>query len=115
MCLQALCPSNTNSNSFTEKANNNLIDLIRKIYEQGGYEAFFRGLQASLSLILNPIIQFVLYEFLRSKFRGIVIISLHIIRQQSYFTSLIEIKDQTLYIVLFAAISKATATIFTYP
>jgi len=79
-----------------EKSNKlNLWEAIKSIVHNEGIGGFFKGLGASYVLVLNPIVQFVVYEFLKNKFAG-----------TKYTTALIFIAG---------AISKAIATIVTYP
>ncbi len=47
-----------------------VIEGIKEIYKKDGIEGFFRGLSASYVLVLNPIIQFVAYEYLKKRFGG---------------------------------------------
>jgi len=35
-----------------------------------GFRSLFKGLSASLILVINPIIQFITYEFLKDKLAG---------------------------------------------
>ncbi len=45
------------------------IQLIRKSIKGEGFKALFKGLSASLILVMNPIVQFIVYENLKKKFR----------------------------------------------
>ena len=45
--------------------NTTLMDMIKLIYEKEGPGAFFKGVLPNLILVLNPIINFVVYEFLK--------------------------------------------------
>jgi len=40
--------------------------MIRHIYKEDGFAGFFKGLVPSLLLTLNPIVQFALYEALKT-------------------------------------------------
>jgi len=46
------------------------VEAIKEIYKNEGPEGFFRGLSAGYVLVLNPIIQFVAYEYLKKRFNG---------------------------------------------
>jgi len=71
------------------------LEAIQTIWKNEGIEGFFRGLSASYVLVLNPIIQFVAYEYLKKRFNG---------RTSS-----------SAVVFLIGAISKALATCITYP
>lgn len=79
-----------------EKGKNpGVLETIMNIIKQEGFEGFFKGLGASYVLVLNPIIQFIVYEYLKKKFE--------------------HTKYQSAMVFLAGAISKAMATFFTYP
>ena len=44
----------------------NTIQLIKDIYNNEGIEAFFKGIIPNLILIINPIINFVIYEAMKN-------------------------------------------------
>ena len=44
------------------------MKAIKQIYEKEGIDGFFKGLGAGYVLVLNPIIQFVAYEYLKKRF-----------------------------------------------
>lgn len=41
------------------------MEMIRQIYDKEGLGAFFKGVLPNLILVINPIINFVVYEFLK--------------------------------------------------
>ena len=43
----------------------NFKDHVKEIYKEGGLKAFFKGILPNMLLVLNPIINFVIYEKLR--------------------------------------------------
>ena len=46
-----------------EKDNkSSMLRTIRKIYKREGFSAFFKGFVANVILVLNPVINFVVYE-----------------------------------------------------
>lgn len=47
------------------KENKPMIDIIKKMKNDEGLIAFWKGVLASLILVTNPIIQFVIYEWLK--------------------------------------------------
>jgi len=72
-----------------------ILKAIKSIIENEGLGGFFKGLGASYVLVLNPIVQFIIYEFLKKKFENT--------------------KSKTLLFFIAGAISKAIATFVTYP
>lgn len=42
--------------------------MIRKIYNEEGIGGFFKGVVAGLFLTINPVIQYIIYEYLKEKF-----------------------------------------------
>jgi len=68
---------------------------IRKIAKTEGIAGFFKGLLAGYILLINPIIQFIVYEYLKKKFENT--------------------KYKALLFFVAGAISKAIATFVTYP
>ncbi|CAD8192321.1 unnamed protein product [Paramecium pentaurelia] len=77
------------------KDNLNFFQKTKKIIETEGLEALMKGLQASLILTINPIIQFVIYEAFKRRFQYV--------------------ENQALINFIGGAISKAISTILTYP
>lgn len=53
---------NTRMTIDKEKAKQNMIDVVKQIYQQEGLQAFFKGVLPNLVLVTNPIINFVVYE-----------------------------------------------------
>ena len=47
-----------------------ILNSIKSIYKNEGIGGFFKGLGASYILVLNPIVQFLIYEFLKKKFES---------------------------------------------
>ena len=47
-----------------------MFEAAKKIYRQEGVAGFFKGTKAGYILVLNPIIQFLVYEFLKKKFES---------------------------------------------
>ena len=46
------------------------MDCVKEIWKNDGALGFFRGIGPSLVLIINPIIQYVVYEFLKNEIKG---------------------------------------------
>nr|XP_004039368.1 mitochondrial carrier protein, putative [Ichthyophthirius multifiliis]EGR34064.1 mitochondrial carrier protein, putative [Ichthyophthirius multifiliis] len=76
----------------------NFIQTVEKMFKNEGINSLFRGLSASLILVINPIIQFIAYEYLKARL------------SQSQI-----IKSKFLLFFICGAISKAIATFITYP
>jgi len=72
-----------------------MFETAKRIYKQEGIGGFFKGTKAGYILVLNPIIQFLVYEFLKKKF------------ENSKYRAIIHFVS--------GAISKALATYLTYP
>ncbi|CAK83725.1 unnamed protein product (macronuclear) [Paramecium tetraurelia] len=83
------------SRMTVSKDNLNFFYKTKQIIEKEGWEALMKGLQASLILTINPIIQFVIYEAFK--------------RRLQY------VENQALVNFIGGAISKAISTILTYP
>ena len=79
------------------KENKPLVALTRKLIKDEGVWTLWKGIAASLILVSNPIIQFVVYEHLKKRLG----------KGGKQLSSLL--------IFLIGAISKIVATIFTYP
>ena len=45
------------------------MQICYKMYKKEGILSFFKGIEASLFLVINPIIQFIIYEFLKKKLK----------------------------------------------
>lgn len=45
-----------------------MFEAASKIYQTEGIAGFFKGTAAGVILVANPIIQFLVYEFLKKKF-----------------------------------------------
>jgi hypothetical protein len=50
-----------------ENKNKSISDMIKIIYQEEGISGFFKGLFPSLILTINPVIQFITYEYMKSK------------------------------------------------
>eukprot|EP00455_Lapot_gusevi_P050693 TRINITY_DN7406_c0_g1_i9.p1 TRINITY_DN7406_c0_g1~~TRINITY_DN7406_c0_g1_i9.p1 ORF type:complete len:210 (+),score=50.00 TRINITY_DN7406_c0_g1_i9:38-667(+) len=83
------------------------LDCMMKIYGQHGFAGFFSGLGASLILVTNPAIQFVVYERLSLMMR-----TLEANRLGKQPHTIVLSPFQTF---LFGALGKALATVVTYP
>jgi adenine nucleotide transporter 17 len=72
-------------------------DMIKQIYNEEGIKGFYKGLIPSIFMTANPVIQFIIYEFLRSK--------------------LVDVKGdiKAVHVVLISLISKLITTLITYP
>jgi len=46
---------------------------VDEIYKSDGLKGFFSGVGSSLILIINPIINYVIYEYLKKIFKGYII------------------------------------------
>lgn len=80
-----------------ETGKKTLLEHIKDIYKEGGVRAFWKGLVPSLVLVLNPIINFLIYEYLRKK--------------------MIQRNENPAFLVIFfiSVIAKFIATWITYP
>ncbi|KRX04371.1 Mitochondrial carrier domain [Pseudocohnilembus persalinus] len=79
------------------KNNENFAKILVDMIKNEGISSLYKGLQASLFLVTNPLVQFTVYEFLKTKITGF---------------------DKKFSFILFflaGAISKAIATIVTFP
>jgi len=47
---------------------NNFFKMLVKMVKTEGIKSIFKGLEASLILVVNPLIQFFVYEMLKLKF-----------------------------------------------
>lgn len=81
------------STKMTLKQHTSGISCIKAIHNADGLKGFFSGLGPSLILVINPIIQFALFEFFKRKTTSRTVMSLFIL----------------------GAISKLVAMISTYP
>ncbi|KAL4455846.1 hypothetical protein ABPG74_003256 [Tetrahymena malaccensis] len=76
--------------------NDNFLKIMLQMIQKEGIFSLFKGLSASLILVINPIVQFITYEYLKEKLSG-------------------SISSQFLLYFICGAISKAIATIITFP
>lgn len=50
------------------KENKPMLAILRKLLKEEGLLALWKGMLASIILVTNPIIQFVVYEWLKKRF-----------------------------------------------
>eukprot|EP00462_Mataza_sp_D1_P011748 CAMPEP_0175153668 /NCGR_PEP_ID=MMETSP0087-20121206/19877_1 /TAXON_ID=136419 /ORGANISM="Unknown Unknown, Strain D1" /LENGTH=280 /DNA_ID=CAMNT_0016440397 /DNA_START=17 /DNA_END=856 /DNA_ORIENTATION=+ len=81
------------------KAGGGIWATVRKIWQEEGVSGFYKGLAPSLVLVVNPVVQFVVYEELVKRLR----------RGRS------DVKLSTLQYFVVGAFAKAVATVVTYP
>lgn len=87
---------NTRMTIDKEKAKQKILTVVSQIYKQEGPQAFFKGVLPNLVLVLNPIINFVVYEAIIDWLRS---------RRNA----------STLQIFVASSIGKLLATFATYP
>jgi adenine nucleotide transporter 17 len=80
---------------LSKNKNVGVIETIQNIIKEEGFAGFGKGLGACYVLVINPIIQFVLYEYLKRRFANS--------------------KYRSAMVFITGAISKALASMFTYP
>jgi adenine nucleotide transporter 17 len=85
------------SNRLMKDGTQSIVQCVRSILKHEGVSGLWKGLAASFLLVSNPVINFVLYEFLKDR-----------ILSKSF-------KPSTASYFLLAALSKAIATFATYP
>ena len=51
-----------------EKKDVQILSLVREIHAKEGIQAFYKGALPNMILVLNPIINFVIYEEIKKKF-----------------------------------------------
>lgn len=88
---------NTRMTIDKEKAKQGILTVVKQIYEKEGLQAFFKGVLPNLVLVLNPIINFVVYEAIIAWMRD---------GKRS---------ATTLQIFLASSLGKTLATFATYP
>lgn len=54
----------------SQKESRSVMSYIKEIFEKEGLKGFFTGTSSSLILIINPIINYVIYEYLKKFFKG---------------------------------------------
>lgn len=74
-----------------------LLETIRDIYKKEGVISFYKGVLPNMLLVINPVINFVIYELLKK------------ILLKRRFTL------NTASLFLISSIAKSIATLFTYP
>lgn len=90
---------NTRMASLPSDNKINNFDMINLIFNNEGAKGFFKGLLPSLILIINPIIQFTIYDSLERLFKG-----------QHPHKNL-----KNMEIVIMSFVSKFITTVVTYP
>eukprot|EP00744_Colponema_vietnamica_P003651 GILI01005563.1.p1 GENE.GILI01005563.1~~GILI01005563.1.p1 ORF type:complete len:341 (+),score=55.79 GILI01005563.1:118-1140(+) len=93
---------NTRMKLRQEKRNASMLSALQTLYKEEGLRGLFRGIGPSLILVVNPAIQFMVYEKLKRMLsrRGVT----NVRRELT-----------SLEYLLIGAISKAVATVATYP
>jgi solute carrier family 25 (peroxisomal adenine nucleotide transporter), member 17 len=86
-----------NTRMTIDKSSQHIFTVVKQIYKQEGIQAFFKGVLPNLVLVLNPIINFVVYEALIKWFKS---------DKQS---------PSTLKIFIASSLGKTLATFATYP
>jgi len=84
--------------TLAKGSSKSILETVRQIYSEEGLHAFFKGVLPNMILVLNPIINFVVYEALKKKILQ---------RNKKDFT--------TLMIFLISSVGKTLATFATYP
>lgn len=74
-----------------------MIETIKSIYKTEGLQAFYKGVLPNMILVINPIINFVVYESLKKE-----------LLKNKYSVN-------TFQLILISFIGKTIATLFTYP
>ena len=87
-----------NTRMTLAKDKKSLLETVKEIYTKEGIGAFYKGVLPNMILVLNPIINFVVYEALKK-----------------YLTKNDEIKAGVLAIFIASSIGKILATFATYP
>jgi adenine nucleotide transporter 17 len=86
-----------NTRMTLSKDKKGLIETIRMIYREEGLQAFYKGVFPNVILVINPIINFVIYENIKK-----------ILLYNKYSLN-------TLQILLISSLAKTVATICTFP
>eukprot|EP00889_Picochlorum_renovo_P008682 jgi/Picre1/35712/NNA_003172.t1 len=85
----------------------NALSVIKSIFSEYGLGGFWNGVGASLIMVINPTIQYALYEWLMSVRARISIRA----KKRTIDTA----RPSTLQVFLMSALAKAGATVLTYP
>ena len=85
----------------------NALSVIKSIFSEYGLGGFWNGVGASLIMVINPTIQYALYEWLMSVRARLAIRRKKKTRRSS--------RPSTLQVFLMSALAKAGATVLTYP
>jgi adenine nucleotide transporter 17 len=83
--------------SKKDVGNKTNLEMIKQIYNEEGIGAFFKGVVPAIILTINPVIQFILYEFLRAK----------LVDEKGNISGI--------NIIIISIISKLITTLITYP
>lgn len=70
-----------------------IVEIVKQIYKEEGFQAFYKGVLPNMILVLNPIINFVVYETIKRYFT-----------QKGFWS-----------IFISSSIGKLLATLVTYP
>eukprot|EP00475_Leptophrys_vorax_P044224 TRINITY_DN8778_c0_g1_i2.p1 TRINITY_DN8778_c0_g1~~TRINITY_DN8778_c0_g1_i2.p1 ORF type:complete len:304 (+),score=75.12 TRINITY_DN8778_c0_g1_i2:119-1030(+) len=90
----------TVTTQLTLQKNESFMQCCSRLFNENGIAAFYAGVESSLMLVSNPIIQFVCYEQLRA-------LAMRLLGQSRNLGSI--------FVFAIGAIAKAIATILTYP
>ncbi|KAF0269338.1 hypothetical protein FOG51_02936 [Hanseniaspora uvarum] len=83
--------------SKTSGVNKTLVGIIKEIIEEDGFKALFKGLKPALILVLNPVIQYSIFEQMKN----------------AIYDSRDDITPKMSFVL--GALSKIVATVLTYP
>ncbi len=96
-CTNPIWFVNTRISIAKDSAKSSFFETVQKIYSEEGFGAFYKGFFPNLILVLNPIINFMVYEAIKK----------YCIAKKYSLNAL--------QVFLFSSISKAIATLLTYP
>jgi len=97
-----------NNNNNSHIAAPGPVSVARHIYAEYGISGFWNGVGASLVMVINPTIQYALYEWLSSA-------RARVVAQRAGGKAVIRRRPSALEVFLLSAIAKAGATLLTYP
>lgn len=84
------------------------IQVAREIYQEYGTKGFWNGVGPSLVMVINPTIQYAMYEWLSAAHRRLK-------TRRGYGLSKSPYRPSALEVFLLSALAKAGATVITYP